>query len=122
MRRCFVWLAAAALGLGAACLVYSGPGRPFVRGHVGDVAAAMLLYAAFGLTAWPRRVRIAATIAVALAVELGQLVWSPLGRTPLGALTLGSVFDCRDLVAYAAGLVAGLVWERHHVIAPARQS
>ena len=105
-------MALAALALGLACLAYAGPGRPIVRGHVGDVAAAMLVYALLGLTGWPQRARIAGTLAIALAVEVGQLVWSPLGRSTIGALTLGSVFDPLDLAAYVIGLLIGLVWER----------
>ena len=111
MNRRFFWLAAAALGLGFACLVYPGPGRLFVRGHVGDVAATMLVYAAFGFTGWSRRARIAATMAVAIAVEVGQLYWSPLGRSGAGALIIGSVFDPWDLAAYVAGIAVGVIWE-----------
>jgi hypothetical protein len=112
VRRHFAWLAVAALGLGLACLLYGGPGHRFVRGHVSDVAATMLVYAAFGATGWPRRARVAAAFAVALAVEVGQLAWSPLGRSGVGALTLGSVFDPWDVAAYAAGLAVGVAWER----------
>jgi hypothetical protein len=122
VRRGFLWLAAAALGIGLACLAYAGPGRQIVRGHVGDVAAAMFVYAGFGLcfAGWTRRARSAATLAVALAVEVGQLVWSPLGRSTVGALTVGSVFDPVDLVAYVAGVVIGVAWERVYAGRPAR--
>ncbi len=112
MNRRFAWLAAAALLLGLACLVYAGPGRPFVRGHVGDVAAAMFVYAAFGLTGWSRRARVAAALTVAIAVEVGQIVWSPVGRSGAGALLIGSVFDPWDLAAYVAGVAVGVAWDR----------
>jgi hypothetical protein len=72
----------------------------------------MLVYAAFSATPWPRRTRLAAALSAAVAVEVGQLAWSPLGRSGLGALTIGSVFDPWDLAAYAAGLAAGVAWER----------
>jgi hypothetical protein len=108
----FVTLAALALALGLATLLYAGPGRGFVRGHVGDVAATMLVYAAFGLTSWSLRARAAATLAFAVAVAAGQLLWAPLGRSGVGALTLGSVFDPWDLVAYAVGVVTSIGWER----------
>jgi hypothetical protein len=49
MKRRFAWLAVMALGLGVAVLLYRGPGRGVVRGHVGDVAATMLVYALLGL-------------------------------------------------------------------------
>jgi hypothetical protein len=110
VQRRFVWLAAAALALGLAGLLYPGPGRPFVRGHVGDVAATMLVYAAFGFTGWPWRTRIAATLVVAVLVEVGQLVWSPLGRSGAAALVIGSVFDPWDLAAYVAGVAVGVAW------------
>ncbi len=54
--------------------------------------------------------RAAAALAVAWAVELGQLWRAPwlvaLRATRLGHLVLGADFDARDLAAYAAG-VAG---------------
>lgn len=108
----FATLAALALAIGLATLLYTGPGRGFVRGHVGDVAATMLVYAAFGLTSWSLRARAAATLALAIAVEVGQLVWAPHGRSGVGALTLGSVFDPWDVVAYAVGVVTAIGWER----------
>lgn len=111
MPRRRAWLALAALLLGLACLAYAGPGRAFVRGHVGDVAAAMFVYAAFGLTGWSRRSRVAAALVVALAVELGQTLWSPIGRSGVGALLIGSVFDPWDVVAYVAGVAIGVTWE-----------
>lgn len=111
MSRRSAWLALAALLLGLACLLYAGPGRAVVRGHVGDVAAAMFVYAAFGLTGWSRRARVAAALLVAVAVEVGQTIWSPAGRSGVGALLIGSVFDPWDLVAYVAGVAVGVAWE-----------
>ncbi|HTE50981.1 MAG TPA: DUF2809 domain-containing protein [Kofleriaceae bacterium] len=111
MKRRFLWLAVTALGVGLACLAYAGPGRAFVRGHVGDVAAAMLVYAAFGFTRWPRRVRVPAALAFTVAVELGQTVWSSAGRSGAAALVIGSVFDPWDVVAYGVGVLVGVAWE-----------
>jgi hypothetical protein len=87
-----------------------------VRGHVGDVAATMFVYAALGacFPGWTPRTRIAATLALALAVEVGQLVWSPLAHSTIGALTLGSVFDPRDLAAYIVGVAIAVAWERSY--------
>ena len=112
MKRRFVWLAITALAVGVATLVYAGPGRAIVRGHVGDVGAAMGVYALFGFTGWSLRTRIAATLGIAFAIELGQPLWSSIGRSGLGALTLGSVFDPWDLLAYVVGTVIGVTWER----------
>src|SRR5207247_2559171 len=94
-------LALVACAIGAAVLVYRGPGRPFIRGHVGDVAATMLVFALLGLTRWSLRTRAIVTMAIALAIELGQTVWS-------GGLLLGSVFDPWDVAAYAVGVAVAV--------------
>lgn len=111
MARRFVWLGAIALALGAAVVVYRGPGRELVRGHVGDVAATMLVYALLGLV-WRTRpwVRAVVTLAVASAIELGQTVWH--ATSWVGEMTAGSTFDPWDFAAYVAGVVVALAWER----------
>ncbi|HEX5057775.1 MAG TPA: DUF2809 domain-containing protein [Kofleriaceae bacterium] len=110
MRRRFAWLGAAAIALGIAVLVYRGPGRAIVRGHVGDVAATMLVYAALG-AAWRTRrtVRATMTFAVAVAIELVQIGWH--ARSPAGELLIGSTFDPWDLVAYALGVAIAVGWD-----------
>lgn len=112
MRRA-IWLGLCALGLGLAVLLYHGPGRPFVRGHVGDVAATMLVYALLWL--WPARrarplTRAIGALAIAAAIELGQQVWT--GRGLVGELVVGSTFDGWDFVAYVAGVVVAFCYER----------
>jgi hypothetical protein len=111
MKRRFVWLAVAALAIGAAVLLYRGPGRGVIRGHVGDGAATMLVYAMIGLI-WRARpaVRAAATLAIAAVIECGQTVWHAKGL--LGELTVGSTFDGWDFVAYGIGVVIAVAWER----------
>lgn len=118
MKRRFVWLGLAAIALGCAVLVYRGPGRGVIRGHVGDVAATMLVYALLG-GVWSARMRTRAfaTYAIATAIELGQLVWH--ARSTLAELTIGSTFDALDLVAYAAGVAVAVVWE---TVTPLRQA
>jgi hypothetical protein len=110
MSRRFIRLAAIALALGGAALFYRGPGRPFVRGHLGDVAATMLVYALLGLR-WRARpwLRATVTLAIACAIELGQTVWH--ATSWIGALTAGSTFDAWDFAAYATGVAISLVWE-----------
>lgn len=98
-------LAAVACAIGAAVLVYRGPGRAFVRGHVGDVAATMLVFALLGLTRWSLRTRAIVTMAVALAIELRQIVWT-------GGLLLGNVFDPWDVAAYAVGVAVAVAYHR----------
>jgi len=111
MKRRFVWLAAVALALGAAVVLYRGPGRAFVRGNLGDVAATMLVYALLGLV-WRARpwVRAVITFAIACAIEIGQTIWH--ATSWVGEMTAGSTFDAWDFVAYAAGIVVALAWER----------
>lgn len=70
----------------------------------------MLVYAALGLLsrasiAW----RAAATMAIATAIELGQLVWRM--ESAAGELLFGTTFDGWDLVAYAAGTCVAIAWE-----------
>ena len=102
-----MWLGLAALALGLAVILYRGPGRGVIRGHVGDVAAAMLVYALLGL-AWRARmwVRAAATFGIALAIEVGQTVWST--SSLAGELLLGNTFDPWDVLAYAVGTALAL--------------
>lgn len=111
MTRRFAGLAAAALALGGVALIYPGPGRELVRGHLGDVAATMLVYALFSMV-WGVRpwARAAATLAIAISIELGQMTWH--GRSFAGDVLVGTTFDLRDLAAYVAGVAVALVWER----------
>jgi len=70
----------------------------------------MLVYALIGLAARARPVfRAVATMAIATAVELGQLVWSGTGTA--GELTIGTTFDYWDFAAYITGTIVALVWD-----------
>lgn len=110
MRRRLVWLAVAALALGAAVMLYRGPGRGVIRGHVGDVAATMLVYAVLGLL-WRARPAVRAAVAFAIAglIECGQTVWR--GEGLAGEIVVGSTFDGWDFVAYGIGVVVAVGWE-----------
>jgi hypothetical protein len=101
----------AALALGAAVVLYRGPGRGVIRGHFGDAAATMLVYAVLGML-WRARwaVRAVAAMAIAAAVEIGQTMWR--GEGFLGEMTVGSTFDGWDFVAYGVGVVIAVIWER----------
>jgi hypothetical protein len=112
MRKRFLYLGLAAIAIGAFVLIYRGPGRAIVRGNIGDVAAAMLVYASLGAI-WLRGnmfVRGAIAFAFATAVELGQAWWHV--HSTAGDLLMGDTCDPWDIVAYAAGACVGLVWER----------
>jgi hypothetical protein len=110
-RKHFLAMAATALVIGALVLAYRGPGREFVRGHVGDVAATLLVFALLGL-AWRTRLRTRAVtaFAIACAIELGQTVWH--ATSLAGELVLGGTFDPWDILAYAIGVAVAVVWER----------
>jgi Protein of unknown function (DUF2809) len=110
MKRRFVGLALVALAIGAATLAYHGPGRAIVRGHVGDGAATMLVYAVLGLVWRTRpRNRALATLAFATAIELGQGVWHV--SSLAGDLLVGNTFDGWDFVAYVVGTAVAVGWE-----------
>lgn len=114
-RRVFVLIAIAALVVGVGCVVYRGPGRAIVRGHVGDAGATMLVYALIGL-AVPRMtpaMRGAITMTIATTIELGQLVWH--ASSTVGEYTVGATFDGWDFIAYIAGTIASIAWERHAI-------
>ena len=111
MRKWFLWLGAAAIAIGVLVLVYRGPGRAVVRGHVGDVAAAMLVYAAIAAVSSRRMYgRALVTLGIATAIEVGQAWWHT--SSTLGALTIGDTCDPWDIFAYAIGVGVALVWER----------
>ncbi|MFN0248039.1 MAG: DUF2809 domain-containing protein [Kofleriaceae bacterium] len=118
--RGYALLGAGAIAFGGIVLLYRGPGQPFVRGHVGDVAATMLVFAIVSLVwmrirAWRARAgadlggRALVTMAIATAIEVAQ-VWFHATSTA-GHLVLGSTFDWIDLVAYAVGVGIAVVWE-----------
>ncbi|MBU6365939.1 MAG: DUF2809 domain-containing protein [Gemmatimonadetes bacterium] len=89
-----------------------------LRDVAGDALwAAMIVWGVSALApAARRRWRGAAAYAVCAAVETAQLVHTPaldaVRATTLGHLVLGSDFDARDLLAYAAGVAAALLLDR----------
>ena len=111
MQRRFLWLGAVAIAIGVAVLAYRGPARALVRGHAGDIAAAMLVFAVLGALRprVPAVVRALVTLAIASAIELGQAWWR--AESLVAELTIGNTCDPWDLVAYAIGAGLALVWE-----------
>ena len=91
---------------------------PALRDVAGDALwAAMIVWWVSALAPTTRRRwRGATAYAVCAAVEAAQLLHTPgldaVRATTLGHLVLGSDFDARDLLAYAAGVVAALLLDR----------
>jgi hypothetical protein len=89
----------------------------FVRPHLGDTLAVLLVYCGLR-TIFPLRSLPAAIIAFAIAalIEFGQLadILDILGlrSIPIARVVLGSGFDPWDFVAYAAGAAFALAIER----------
>jgi hypothetical protein len=89
----------------------------FIRPYIGDVLAVVLVYCALRavtpMSLWPA---IAATLSVALAIELAQLLnlldMIGLRSNRIAATVLGGSFDWLDLVAYVAGAVAVVAVEQ----------
>ena len=82
----------------------------FIRPYIGDVLAVALVYTALRavtpLGLWPAMIL---TLAIALAVELGQLFnlldAAGLRGSQVARIVLGGSFDPADLAAYLAGAV-----------------
>lgn len=117
LLRRYAPLGLAAVAIGVAVLAYRGPGRPFIRGHVGDVAATMVVYAFLGAVLGAiRRGRVVRPVwlaigamGIASAIELNQKMWT--GTGVAGELFVGSLFDAWDFAAYAAGTVIAVAYD-----------
>jgi hypothetical protein len=122
VKKKFLWLGFAAITIGLFVLLYQGPGRAVLRGHVGDVAAAMLVYATIGALSpqtWIR-FRAVTTFLIASAIEFGQSFWNT--DSFLGELTIGDTFDWWDIFAYAIGVAVAVAWEIRSDAARSRTS
>jgi hypothetical protein len=116
-RMWYVALAFGTIVLGLGVHWYGAAFGNAPRDVIGDALwAAMIAWwvAAFVPSA-PVRHRAFAALAICFAVEVSQLYHTPgldaLRRTRIGELTLGSGFDPRDLLAYAAGVFAAAFLE-----------
>lgn len=114
----YLALAAATIGVGLAVHL-GGRGLPFVlRDVLGDALWAGMVFWWAGVVA-PRAsvgARAAGAVVFSYSIELSQLCHTAaldaLRRTTVGHLVLGSGFDVRDLVAYAAGVGAAALLDR----------
>lgn len=92
--------------------------RPDVRDVLGDALWATMIVWWMGVAAprLPLRTRGLIAFAICVAVELSQAFHTPaldaLRQTVPGQLILGSGYDPRDFLAYAAGVVTAVVLAR----------
>jgi hypothetical protein len=114
----YVALALGTIVIGLAVHLHGDPLPPAVRDVLGDALWATMatwwISAIAPALRWSTRTLVA--LAFCFAIELSQLVRFPafdtLRGTTVGHLVLGSDFDPRDLVAYTAGVIAAMIFER----------
>jgi len=89
-----------------------------VRDVAGDALWAMMIAWGMGalLPDTALRIRSAVALVICFAVELSQLIHTPVldaaRRSVVGHLVLGNAFDARDLASYACGIGATIMLER----------
>lgn len=117
-RLRYLALAVVTIAVGLA-IHLGGRGLPAaVRDVLGDGLWAGMVFWWAGVLAPAAglRARALAAVVFSYSIELSQLYHSPgldaVRRTTLGHLVLGSGFDGRDLVAYAAGVGAAALLDR----------
>jgi hypothetical protein len=117
-RARYVALALATIAVGLTVHRGALPLGARARDATGDALWAAMIAWWVGAVApgAPLRARAAAALAFCFAVEASQLYHAPaldaLRGTTVGRLVLGSGFDPRDLVAYAAGVLVACAAER----------
>lgn len=110
-------LALATIALGLGVHLHGDALGPTSRDVVGDAlwAAMIAWWIAALVPAASIRPRGLAALLICFGVETSQLYHTPaldtLRRTTLGALTLGSGFDPRDLLAYTLGVLTAALFE-----------
>ena len=111
-------LSAATIAAGLLVHFAGGPLPAAARDILGDALWAAMIY---WLISWVRPraaplARATTALAICFAVELSQLIragWlDALRATSAGHLVLGSDFDARDLLAYAAGIAVAAAIDR----------
>ena len=99
--------------IGLGILAYSGPGRPFIRGHVSDFIVVVFLVAVLSVLGigktWQRLLAVGV---FSIGTELFQLLAlvGPDSAWWLHA-TVGSTFDPVDLLMYGVGLIGAALCE-----------
>jgi len=117
-RLLFVALALGTTGLGLIVRLHGGALSPVVRDVLGDMLWAAMVTWLIAVLAPAMRLPLRAVLALAFAfiVELSQLYHAPaldtIRQTTIGHLVLGSDFDPRDFLGYAAGVVVAMLLDR----------
>lgn len=114
MRLVYLLLVGVLSAVLAAIAVF---GEGIVRTHGGDVLVVIWLYLLLRfLTMMPKGLAAVLTLAVAFAIEFGQVI-DLAGQLGLGEgrgarLALGSTYDPLDLLAYTVGVGLALLLDR----------
>lgn len=108
---------AAALLLGVELFIALAVHDRFVRPHLGDSLAVILVYVSLrAVTRLPVLPAAALAFGVAVLIEFGQLIGITtilgLRHSAIARTLLGTGYDPRDFLAYAAGALAVLAVER----------
>ncbi|MDB4915028.1 MAG: hypothetical protein JWM95_2672 [Gemmatimonadetes bacterium] len=117
VRLAYFALVVGTIGLGLFVHLRGTALSPAARDVLGDALwAVMIMWCVSAVAPDARRMTRGATaLAVCWAVELSQLYHTSrldaLRTTTIGHLVLGSGFDSRDLVAYAAGIFLAVALE-----------
>lgn len=96
-------------------LVYRGPFWPFIRGHMGDWLVVQFIYlvARFWISYRWRYYLAGGVLLLSLLVEIVKFYTAAvIPHTFFAEITLGSVFDPLDMIAFALGLATVLVVEQ----------
>ena len=114
----FIALSVATIAIGLIVYLRGGVLGPALRDVVGDALWATMIAWLIGAAApaAPLLKRSTAAYAICVVVELSQLIQMPwlvgIRATTLGHLAIGSGFDSRDLLSYAAGVSIAFLIER----------
>jgi len=96
-------------------LVYRGPYWPFIRGHMGDwlVVQFMYLIARFRVSMrWRFHLAFGILLTSVVVEMVKYLAAGSIPHTFFAEITLGSVFDPLDMIAFVLGLLTVLVVEQ----------
>src|SRR5579862_2347897 len=96
-------------------LTYKGPYWPFIRGHMGDWLVVQCIYM-IGRFWVKDRWRYHLAVGILLLGVLVEIIKffasGSIPQTFLAEMTIGSIFDPLDIIAFALGLITVLILEK----------